>query len=104
MPCGYTVHMNTMAKMSMRGQEGEGRRAEARPTVAQQAYAFLAWRTRASDSHRPLASPGSALGVGYPAADRTPCADTSDTKSRGIGSYKRWSDWRDIFWMIVRDS
>ena len=26
--------MNTIAKMSLRGQEGEGRRAEARPTVA----------------------------------------------------------------------
>ncbi len=40
--------MNTIAKMLMRGQEGEGCRAEARPTVAQRAYTFLAWRTRAS--------------------------------------------------------
>jgi len=40
--------MNTIAKMSVCGQEGEGRRAEARPTVAQRAYTFLAWRTRAS--------------------------------------------------------
>src|SRR5262250_2340952 len=34
MPYGYTAHMNTIAKMEMRGQEGKGRRAEARPTVA----------------------------------------------------------------------
>jgi len=30
MPYGYTAHMNTIAKMSMREQEGEERRAEAR--------------------------------------------------------------------------